>query len=190
MGCHQLTPGLLVASILLTMTVIDIESSGLLPSKHALLSIGAFHYETGAEFYAECRAHYGAILDPVALAVNGFTVEQADDPIKPSAERIVADFTEWAKGFGQTEGIVLAGQQVGSFDIPFLSEYAGGKIAFERVFSRRSVDLHSVAYARFGKSLSLDGILQAVGLAPEPKPHNALTGARLEAAAFRVLLAK
>lgn len=57
-------------------------------------------------------------------------------------------------------------------------------------FGHRSVDLHSVAFAKLGKSLSLDGILQAVGLQPEPKPHNALTGARLERDAFKLLLAR
>lgn len=172
------------------MIVIDIETSGLLPEKHSLLSIGAVHYETGQEFYGECRKELGKQLDPVALGVNGFTEDQCYDADKPSPIMLVGRFVAWAQSLGQTEGIVLAGQQVGSFDIPFLWQYAYGKLVFERVFSRRSVDLHSVAYAATGKSLGLDDILRACGLRPEPKPHHALTGAKLERDAFRVLLPK
>ncbi len=35
----------------------------------------------------------------------------------------------------------------------------------------------------------MDGVLALVGLEPEPKPHNALNGARLEAEAIRRLFA-
>lgn len=166
------------------MIVVDVETGGLDPLINPLLSIGAVDYETGDEFYIECGANPRQDCDDAALAINGFTSEQAFSPSKPSGQEAYARFVEWARGRSN----VLAGQQVGSFDIPFLHVYAGGKTAFEKVFSRRSIDLHSVAYARFGDSMSLDGILKACGLAPEPKPHNALTGARLERDAFKVLL--
>lgn len=38
-------------------------------------------------------------------------------------------------------------------------------------------------------SLSMDSVLGLAGLEPEPKPHNALTGAKLEAEAIRRILA-
>ncbi len=170
------------------MIILDIETSGLLPDEHALLSLGAVDYDSGAEFYDECQAHVGHTLDPIALGVNGFTEAQCRDATKQTPDQLVAAFTAWAQSLGAPTGVIIGGQQVGSFDVPFLHEAAGGKVAFEKVFSRRMVDLHSVAYAKLGKSLSLDGILQAVGLAPEPKPHNALTGARLERDAFKLLL--
>ncbi len=67
------------------------------------------------------------------------------------------------------------------------------------LFKKRSVDLHSVCYthmlvrgrnpAKEGTSIvSLDKVLEYVGLQPEPKPHNALTGAKLEAEAFSRLI--
>lgn len=168
----------------MSFIVLDVETGGLEPSENPLLSIGAVDYATGDEFYIECEASYGLKCHPAALAVNGFTIEQAYDRSKATGTEAYALFVQWARGRSN----VLAGQQVGSFDIPFLHRYAGGKVEFEKTFSRRAVDLHSVAFARFGESLSLDGILKACGLAPEPKPHNALTGARLERDAFKVLL--
>jgi DNA polymerase-3 subunit epsilon len=169
------------------MIVLDIETSGLRPDRNGLLSIGAVDYKTGEEFYAECWLDTSIDqIDMGALAVNGFTREQVTDQTRPFAHYICKQFVDWAA----PRSDLLAGQQVGSFDIPFLHRYIGGKEAFERVFSRRSVDLHSVAFTKFGESMSLDGILKACGLAPELRPHNALTGARLERDAFKILLAK
>lgn len=183
------------------MIILDIETGGLDPQKNALLSIGAVDYDNGDEFYIESRAMWQSQLDAKALEVNGFTLEQALDINKPTPIEAYIKFQSWAAG---RHGL-LAGQQVGSLDIPFLRDIHA---AIERLvngecnppvptvidgflpwqFGYRSVDLHSVAFAKFGKSMSLDGILQAVGLAPEPKPHNALTGARLERDAFKRIL--
>lgn len=169
------------------MIVVDVETGGLIAGTNPLLSIGAVDYQTGDEFYGECRRNTlvgGRVLDDMALAVNGFTIKQTDDPGKPNQIELYQLFVQWAA----SRSNLLAGQQVGSFDIPFLHVAAGSKAAFETVFSRRSVDLHSIAFAQHGQSFSLDGILKAVGLEPEPKPHNALTGARLERDAFKRLL--
>ncbi len=173
------------------MIIIDIETSGLNPAKHSMLSLGAVDYDTGEEFYGECRAHYGRELDPAALAVNGFTVEQCTDSTKQLPYALYMGFLRWAIIDTKREPL-LAAQQVGAFDIPFIKAIANDRdlgIVPTWPFGHRSVDLHSVAYAKLGRSLSLDGILGALGLTSEPKPHNALTGARLECDAFRLLLA-
>lgn len=197
----------------LNMIILDIETGGLDPQKNALLSIGAVDYNTGDEFYIE--AYHSTIfahrIDDAALAVNGFTREQIaqwDDKTRPIVEVAYVRFLKWCEG----RDLLIGGQQVGAFDLRFLKEIhtsiesinhafdakgdgcMDGDIHREAAhikkwpFGHRSADLHSVAYAKLGKSLSLDGILQAVGLAPEPKPHNALTGARLERDAFKLLL--
>lgn len=170
------------------MIVLDIETSGLDPIGNSLLSIGAIDYNSGLEFYGECYAEDWKDINPKALEVNGFTEEQARDKSKMMDERLYFLFEKWVKD-NKLEPL-LAGQQIGSFDILFLHEVAGGKSVFEQTFSKRSVDLHSVAFAAFGESLSLDGILKKLGLQPEPKPHNALTGARLELIALKILLNK
>lgn len=184
------------------MIILDIETGGLDPAKHALLSIGAVDYDNGDEFYGECRAYSGYgkffrppfdddLIDDFALGVNGFTREQCHDPAKQWPHSLYMEFLRWA-AIDKKRDLLIAGQQVGAFDIPFLKKIANDPrqgIVPTWPFGYRSVDLHSVAFAKLGKSLSLDGILTAVGLSPEPKPHNALTGARLERDAFRRLLA-
>lgn len=179
------------------MIILDIETGGLDPNRHALLSIGAVDYETGDEFYGECRAyknypgHQDDLIDDFALGVNGFTREQCHDSSKDFPHALYMRFLHWAV-IAKKRDLLIAGQQVGAFDIPFLKKIASDPqqaIVPTWPFGYRSVDLHSVAFAKLGKSLSLDGILQAVGLQPEPKPHNALNGARLERDAFKRLLA-
>jgi DNA polymerase-3 subunit epsilon len=172
------------------MIILDIETTGLDPLKHCMVSLGAVDSVTGDEFYGECRVYPGRVIDPFALGVNGFTEAQCLDETKDLPHALYMRFLQWAV-IDTKRDPLIGGQQVGSFDIPFLKAIASDRdqgIVPTWPFGHRSVDLHSVAYAKLGKSLSLDGILQAVGLAPEPKPHNALTGARLERDAFKLLL--
>jgi len=165
------------------MTIIDTETTGLDENRHCMVSLGAVGNETGDEFYQECRIYPESEVDDFALGVNGFTREQINDPTKPWPHEVLASFIEWSVG----REPLLGGQQVGSFDIKFLKVLIP-RIAAKWPWGHRSVDLHSVSYAILGKSLSLDGILTAVGLSPEPKPHHALNGARLERDAFKRLL--
>lgn len=174
------------------MIILDIETSGLDPFKHSLLSIGAVDYNSGEEFYGECAAAWPREVDDFALGVNGFTAAQVRDNTKITDAELYIDFCGWVKTGRATErDCLVGGQQVGAFDLKFLQEIhnrIGGVLAGKWPFGYRSVDLHSVAYAKFGASLSLDDILRRVGLDPEPKPHNALTGAKLERDAFKKLL--
>lgn len=165
------------------MIILDIETTGLKPSIHSMVSLGAVDYNTGEEFYGECRIPDDAVIDPYSLGINGFTEAQCRDKTKPSPRELYLSFLEWSKG----RTPLLAGQQVGSLDIPFIKAIAESNNLIWR-FGYRSVDLHSLAYLRFRQSLSLDGILTTLGLEPEPKPHNALTGARVEYKAFKLLL--
>ena len=167
------------------MIIIDVETTGLDPRENGLLSLGAVDYATGDEFYEECRVDEYARIDTGALAVNGFTFMQCHDPKKQSDSELYDKFLNWCNG----RECLLAGQQVGSLDVKFLQEVAckPGQLK-SWPFGYRSVDLHSIAFSKLGKSLSLDDILVALGLPAEPKPHNGLTGARVEYQAFKKLL--
>jgi DNA polymerase III epsilon subunit-like protein len=168
------------------MIILDIETTGLDPVKHSMVSLGAVDYDTGEEFYTENYLPFGKEVDDFALKVNGFTREQLNDTTKLRIYEAYAKFLEWAT----KRDCLIGGQQVGSFDLPFLKHlHSLGDWGVKWPFGHRSVDLHSVAFAKLGKSLSLDGILIELGLEPEPKPHNALVGARLERDAFKKLLA-
>jgi len=166
-----------------SIIVTDVETTGLVPDENVIVSIGAKDYETGDEFYGECRIYDDSVVSDFALAVNGFTREQITDPSKPLPHELYLKFLSWATLYPNP---IIAGQQVGSFDIKFLE--ALNRTAKQKwIFGYRSIDLHSIAFAKYRESLSLDGVLTKVGLSPEVKPHNALTGAKLEAEALKRL---
>ncbi|OHA85742.1 MAG: hypothetical protein A2408_01585 [Candidatus Yonathbacteria bacterium RIFOXYC1_FULL_52_10] len=179
------------------MLVIDAEFSGLDPRAHSIVSIGAVDFaDPERQFYGECRIWDGAHIMPEALAVCGFSEEQVRDPKKQSLEELAQSFHRWVE---QSDDRTLAGQNV-ALDRDFLNE-SFRRAGLEFRFAHRNVDSHSVAFAYFAKkgmplpkksdyqsALSLDKILTTLGLPPEPKPHIALNGAKLEAEAFSRLM--
>jgi DNA polymerase III epsilon subunit-like protein len=178
------------------MIVVDVETTGTRPDLHALISIGAVDLEAPQRrFYAECRAWEGAHIEPDALAVNGFTHAQILDPEKPPLEEVMGRFIAFCR---DTTERTLGGFNT-AFDHGFLeSSVARCNLAWH--FGHRVLDLHSFGWMHLRRSgvtpplregrsmLSLDYILQYCGLPPEPKPHNGLTGAMMEAEAFSRLL--
>lgn len=178
------------------MIVVDVETSGLDPARHSIVSIGAVDFAYPASrFYRECRPFDGAEVDPGALAVNGFTLERLSDPALPSLFDAVQDFLAWAKGCADQ---TLAGMNT-FFDRDFLHS-AAERYHVGWPFGRRIIDLHSVCYTHMlsrgqhpptkgaRADLKNDRILVYVGLPEEPTPHHGLTGALMEAEAFSRLL--
>ena len=52
------------------MIVVDLETTGVDPRKHSILSIGAVDFNNQENyFYGECRIREGALIDNYALAV-------------------------------------------------------------------------------------------------------------------------
>jgi DNA polymerase-3 subunit epsilon len=168
------------------MIVLDIETTGVSFYYNGMLSLGAVDMDNGDEFYKECRVTEGREITDIALEINGFSKAAISDPMKKSDVEVYEDFVEWSK----SRSNILGGHNIGHFDILFLEEiHTRSKYAKTKFpFSFRTVDLHSVAYAALGKSLTHSQICEALGLESEPKPHHALYGARSEAAAFKKLL--
>jgi DNA polymerase-3 subunit epsilon len=178
------------------MIVVDIETTGTDPLRSAILSIGAVVFEDpGRQFSGECRAFENAVIEPAALAVNGFTGEAAHDSKKQTEAELVKSFLVWA--VGASNQTLMAHNP--HFDIGFLK--AASKRAGEKYsLPVRSIDLHSVCFAHMrmrgveppaanGRSaLSSDAVMAYCGLPEEPKPHIALNGALWEAEAFSRLL--
>lgn len=178
------------------MIVADIEATGLVPSKHSLLSIGAVELgHPERQFYGECRMWDGASIMSDAIAVNGFTEAECRDQNKHSLEELMQNFLHWVE---QCSDKTLAGQNP-SFDRDFLNDsFARSGIGWH--FAYRTLDLNSMAYMDMVKrnapipkkndrtDLSLDTILIYLGLPEEPKPHHGLNGAKYEAEAFSRLL--
>jgi DNA polymerase III epsilon subunit-like protein len=181
------------------MLSVDCEMTGLDPNTHAIVSIGAVDLrDKSRTFYGECRVFEGAQIDNAALGVNGFTREECLDENKQSQEVLLNSFLEWVY---ESENYTLVGQNV-AFDRLFLNK-AFERCGIEFAFSHRVVDVHSIAYAEFLRTgraipvrgekthtstLNLDEILQYVGIPEEPRPHNALTGAKVSAEAFHRLI--
>lgn len=167
------------------MIILDIETTGTDPKRHCMLSLGAVDFETGKEFYGECSIFQHSEVDPIALNINGMNIEDHQPGKKMNPIRLYLDFVDWAEDYSN----ILAGHNVGHFDILFLEHYnrISGQ-AMEFPFSFRTVDLHSVAFMVFRESLKHSDICKRLGLPPEPTPHHALYGARSERDAFKLLL--
>jgi len=180
------------------MIVVDTETTGVEPTKNALLSIGAIDFQNPERrFYEECRVFEGAHIDEQALAINGFTRESIKDESKMSDKELILKFMEWAK---ESPDTTFAGENP-AFDRDFMREVAL-RYGLDWKFAHRTVDLHSVAYAYIlgqgielpmknghtGQNLSLT--LKLVGISDTRKVHNALEDALLEAEAFSRLIYK
>ena len=178
------------------MIVLDCETTGLYPRKNSIVSIGAVEfYNSNNMFYEECKICEGAEIEQKALDINGFTKEQITDPNKKSLEQILTNFLKWIE---PCSNITLAGENP-RFDIDFLNA-ATDMYGIRFRFGHRSIDLHSLCIAHHMKrgiilplknnksDLNTDKILNYVGLPEEPKPHHALTGAKMEAEAFSRLI--
>lgn len=172
------------------MIILDIETTGLDPKRHCMLSLGAVDYDSGEEFYGECRIYQNSEIDMKALEINGFKKEHIwsmENPEKREAHFLYWDFAQWASKHNPPGKILLAGHNIGHFDILFLEHYHQRFEPEPWIFGYRTLDLHSVAFTVLGRSLSHAGICEALGLPTEPKPHHALHGARSERDAFKRL---
>ncbi|MBP7770731.1 MAG: 3'-5' exonuclease [Candidatus Pacebacteria bacterium] len=181
------------------MIAVDVEASGIGPDTHSIVSVGALDLDNPSnQFYEECRVWEGATINDEALAVNGFSREQITDPAKQSEADLVHKFAAWAQASSDR---TLAGQNV-SFDRDILEAAARRAKHTEWPFAHRTIDSHSLCWMHQIKrgltppvdpdkkrsALNLDAILVYCGIPEEPKPHNALTGAKCHAEVISRLL--
>jgi len=168
------------------MIVLDVETSGTEPHAHSILSLGALDLdESENQFYDECRAWEGASIEGEALAINGFTKEEATDVAKKTEADLVRAFIAWATD--RPKDRTLAGQNP-SFDRDFVKA-ACKRAGIEFPFAHRTIDTHTLAWLHMTQrgiapplekhhsALDLDFALRYCGMPEEPSPHNALTGA-------------
>lgn len=171
------------------IAVLDIETSGLNPYKCAILSVGIVSYgERLNEFYREYYPFDGAEIVEASMKINGLDTGKLNTDPANNPEMVVDDVREFLNDNGCN---VTAGQNP-SFDRSFVNAYAERyDLAFRLPIW--TLDMHSVCMAYMlengirvprkpdtGLFLSGDSILEFVGLGREPKPHNALNGARYE----------
>jgi DNA polymerase III epsilon subunit-like protein len=179
------------------MIVLDIETTGLEPELHGLISIGAIDLHKPTDyFYGECRIREGEKIDGEALEINGFSYDEVRDKTKQSTRELLISFQEWLESRSIK---MIGGLHIAAFDVPFINKKSlqcGVRLRLHR----RSIDLHSIAYAKMqelGKVvpmtdgwsvMDIDFIPKFCGLPNEPKPHNALNGVRWEAECLNRLI--
>ena len=180
------------------MIVLDVETSGIEPLQHSIVSLGALELEKPENrLYLECRVWEGASVMDESLSINGYTIEEVCDVNKMTERELIRNFLGWTE---TVEDKTLAGQNV-SFDRDFVKAgcLRGG---FSFPFAFRTIDTHSLCYMhmiqhkvkppfdskRGHSALDLDQVLRYVGIPAEPKPHNALTGALCHAEVIHRLL--
>lgn len=173
--------------------------TGLDANAHSIVSVGAVDLDNPSrQLYEECRLWDGAKVEDEALAVNGFTHEQIADPSKQSEGELVHTFIAFAEPMADT---TIAGQNV-YVDLNFLQAAArrAGHTAWP--FAHRIIDIHTLCFEHMIKrgvtpplnvekrhsALNLDAVLNYCGIPEEPKPHNALTGAKCNAEVISRLL--
>jgi DNA polymerase III epsilon subunit-like protein len=177
------------------MLVVDTETGGLDPARHALVSIGAIHMESGAEFSMLIRPADGLELEDQAVKVHGLSAEHLEQHGVDEEVAMVA-FASWLRVFGPQDWMGANPD----FDRGFIAA------AFRRHrimgdVPRRPVDVQAVAWLawlawRLGAlalpcgrnglvKRSLDALLEAVGLSRgESGVHDALEDARLTLAVW------
>lgn len=178
------------------MIVVDVETTGIDPKRHSIVSIGAVDFSNPEnQFYQECRIWDGAEIDEEALKINGFSEEDIKSHDKITEKELINNFLQWIENIGDK---TIAGENP-SFDRDFL-KFSAERNGIKWPLGYRTVDLHTLCYThqlkrginppiKNGKSdLNTDKILEYVGLPAEPKPHNALIGAKMEAEAFSRLI--
>ncbi|MDE2071732.1 MAG: hypothetical protein KGI70_03320 [Patescibacteria group bacterium] len=181
------------------MLVLDAEMSGLEPTLHSVVSLGAIDFEhPERRLYEECRVWDGAKVEDEALAVNGYSLAQITDPTKQTEGELVRKLIAFAEGMAD---ITFAGQNV-YVDLYFLQAAArrAGHTAWP--FAHRIVDIHTLAWEHMVKrgltppvnvekrhsALNLQAACMYCGIPEEPKPHNALSGAKVSAEVVSRLL--
>ncbi|MGD0729553.1 MAG: 3'-5' exoribonuclease [Candidatus Micrarchaeaceae archaeon] len=174
------------------MIVLDIETTGEIPWEHSILSIGAIEFSNPSnQFYNECRIREGAKIDPEALNINGFSRKEIENQDKKSLKDALTEFIEWTEKIDDT---TIAGLNH-YMDVYFL-EFSLNFYGMKSPFKYRLVDLHTIAYVNHlnrglelplesrGSALKSNIIYKYCGMPVEEFPHNALTGAKMEAEAF------
>ena len=180
------------------MIILDVETTGTNPLMHSLVSIGAVDFmQPQIQFYEECKIWDGSHIEPGALQVNGYSIDEIHDEKKQSETDLVNHFLQWIHN---RDDMVIAGMNV-SFDINFV-EAAAQRAGESAELSHRSIDLHTITFTHMlsrgenpplkhkKTALDSDAVMKYVGIPVEPKPHIALNGALWEAEAFSRIVYK
>jgi len=170
------------------MIALDLETTGLQPGFHGMASLGAVHMESGDEFYEKCKIHNGIEVSEKALEVNGFTEEELRQGDGKPISLVLKWFTNWAEDKSD-EKQLLVGWNLPSFDLQFIEQDIASSRR-EKLFGHRYIDLHSMAFMLTKESLRSIDACSEFGVEPEPEPHNALEGAKMNVRLYNAMMSQ
>jgi len=196
------------------MIVLDIETTGLDPDKHSVVSVGAVEFDPiklgfksgnsksrhkisqpENQFYQECRIWEGAEIMPEALDVHGMSREEITSSDKQSLENLMKLLLSWVES---CDYHTMAGHNV-HFDLGFVKNSLR-RYDLKNVFQQRVIDTHSLTWMHMVKqgkerptkdkhsAVSSDFVFKYVGIEYKRGDHNALEDAKLTAEAISRLL--
>jgi len=181
--------------------LIDVETTGLDPEQHSMVEFSAIKW-TGARIDLVFRPRIGAVIDMKAVAVWGGDLSYANalDEMENRDMGYGAAVEQMIQFLADCS--VIAGLNVGSFDLPFVESAYEYQAALEGSklrcpLSHRTVDLHTfavIAAKTMGEAVPergfrADDIGTLVKISPERRPHSSRAGVDWECAAFSKIVA-
>lgn len=171
-----------------TYYAIDVETTGLDPKESSIVSIGAVDIETDDTFYEECQAWDGAYISKTALKINGFDESDITDETKVTEAQMIENFFDWLR----EKPMMIAHNA--AFDRDFV-QAAADRAGLKNPLGFRTIDIHAITqvemlkvHATIPGVLGLNQCLKYFHMPAEPTPHNALTGAKCNAAIFNQIV--
>lgn len=124
---------------------LDIETSGIDPARHSILSIGIVitinGFENYLSFYEEI-SYDELLVEPNAISVNNIEFKSQDNriPLEKADNKAYAFVKKY---YSKIEKAMAIGLNIGEFDLIFINKYMP-KLA--SLIDRRSVNLNSLIY--------------------------------------------
>jgi ribonuclease T len=182
-----------------TFFSVDCETSGPLPGRHALLSIGVVavtsqdgKWSLGDSMYREWAPPAGTEEDPAATRIHGLSLEELRSRGVAATDG-ARELAEWVLARGSARR-VFVGYNAG-FDWAFVL-YALGAAGIANPFHHAPLDLKSAIWGAHGGAwrehstfATLEKLVRKpIGALPGEHEHDALDDARVQARAFVELL--
>ena len=183
------TPGISpLINSLETYFSVDIETAGPIPSKYALLSIGACRVDDPSRsFYVELRPD-ASDIDDHALEISGLSITQLTREGTPP-DQAMLQFESWVQQTTDKDCLPVFVAFNAPFDWMFINEYFHRYLG-RNPFGHTALDIKAFYMAQFKttwRGTSMIEVRKALGLEGELS-HNALQDAIDQALLFQQLL--
>lgn len=126
---------------------IDTETTGLVPSEHGIVELGAIIEGNPTKLFSRICNPGDVVYDPKALEVNGISMEEIQS--RPSINDMLREFDQYVY-----DRAMIAGHNVAGFDIPFLKE------AYKRAGMKWRFHYHCLDTMIMAEGLKYWGLLE------------------------------